>query len=113
MPRAAVTIDLSDEQRAELERLSRTPPGPNRVVAKALEPPPEGTSHWSVHDLARCLSLPTTTVHRILRDNRVKPHQVKTFKYSKNPERAAKVYDIVGLYLDPREGAVFVADCSI
>lgn len=78
------------------------------IVAKALEPPPAGTSHWSVRDLARELSLPPTTVHRVLRANRVKPHQVRTFKHSKDPQLAAKVCDIVGLYLDPPEGALVI-----
>jgi len=78
------------------------------IVAKALEAPPPGTSHWSVRDLGRELALPPTTVHRVLRANRVKPHQVRTFKHSKDPQLAAKVCDIVGLYLDPPEGALVV-----
>ncbi len=80
----------------------------NLVIAKALEPPPAGTSHWSVRDLARELSLPPTTVHRVLHANRVKPHQVRTFKHSRDPQLVEKVCDIVGLYLDPPEGALVV-----
>ena len=78
------------------------------IVAKALEPPPPGTSHWSVRDLARELALSPTTVHRVLRANRVKPHQVRTFKASQDPQLVAKVCDIVGLYLDPPAGALVV-----
>ena len=78
------------------------------IVAKALEPPPPGTSHWSVRDLARHLALPPTTVHRVLRANRVKPHQVRTFKHSTDPQLVAKVCDLVGLYLDPPQGALVV-----
>jgi transposase len=78
------------------------------IVAKALEPPPPGVSRWSVRDLARELSLPPTTVHRVLRANRLKPHQVHTFKHSKDPQLVEKVCDIVGLYLDPPEGALVV-----
>jgi transposase len=78
------------------------------IVAKALQPPPPGTSHWSVRDLARHLSLPATTVHRVLRANRVKPHQVRTFKHSKDPQLVEKVCDLVGLYLDPPDGALVV-----
>jgi transposase len=78
------------------------------IVAKALEAPPPGASRWSVRDLARSLGLPPTTVHRVLRAHRLKPHQVRTFKYSKDPQLAAKVCDIVGLYLNPPEGALVV-----
>ena len=38
------------------------------IVAKTLEPPPAGTTHWSVRGLARHRALPPTTVHRIWRE---------------------------------------------
>ena len=47
-----------------------------------------------------------STVHRIWRSHRLKPHRTRTFKYSRDPELVAKVVDIVGLYLDPPEGAL-------
>lgn len=37
------------------------------------------------------------------------PHRQGTFKLSPDPEFAAKVMDIVGLYLDPPEGAVVLS----
>jgi transposase len=78
----------------------------NRVIAKTLEPPPDGESHWSVRSLAREMRLAPTTVARIWREHKLKPHQTRTFKYSNDPELEAKVVDIVGLYLDPPEGAL-------
>lgn len=77
-----------------------------RVVAKTLEPPPEGVSHWSVRLLARELGMSPVTVHRIWRAHKLKPHQTRSFKYSRDPELAAKVVDIVGLYLNPPENAL-------
>jgi len=77
-----------------------------RVLAKTLEPPPAGESHWSVRRLAQETGLAPATVHRIWRQHRLKPHQTRTFKYSTDPELEAKVIDIVGLYLDPPEGAL-------
>ena len=47
-----------------------------------------------------------TTVHRIWRDHKLKPHQVRSFKFSKDPQLAEKVIDVVGLYLDPPKGAL-------
>lgn len=77
-----------------------------RVIAKTLEPPPDGESHWSVRRLAQATGLSPTTVHRIWREHRLKPHQVRSFKYSKDAELVEKVVDVVGLYLDPPAGAL-------
>ena len=78
----------------------------NRVIAKTLEPPPAGESHWSVRRLAEETGLAPASVHRIWTQHRLKPHQTRTFKHSRDPELQAKVIDIVGLYLDPPEGAL-------
>jgi transposase len=77
-----------------------------RVLAKTLEPPPDGTTHWSVRRLAAATGISPTTVHRIWRDHKLKPHQVRSFKFSKDPQLVEKVIDVVGLYLDPPKGAL-------
>ena len=77
-----------------------------RVLAKTLEAPPDATTHWSVRRLAEATGLSPTTVHRIWRDHKLKPHQTRTFKFSKDPQLVEKVVDVVGLYLDPPEGAL-------
>ena len=79
-----------------------------RVLAKTLEPPPGGESHWSVRRLAREVGLPPSTVQRIWQEHRLKPHRTRTFKYSHDPQLVAKVVDIVGLYLNPPEGALVI-----
>ena len=77
-----------------------------RVVAMTLQKPPDGSTHWSVRRLAQATGLSPTTVHRIWRDHKLKPHQVRSFKFSKDPQLAEKVIDVVGLYMDPPEGAL-------
>jgi transposase len=77
-----------------------------RVLATTLEPPPDATTHWSVRRLAAATGISPTTVHRIWRDHRLKPHQVRTFKFSRDPRLVEKVIDVVGLYLDPPKGAL-------
>lgn len=77
-----------------------------RVLATTLEPPPDGTTHWSVRRLAAATGISATTVHRIWRDHKLKPHQVRSFKFSKDPQLVDKVIDVVGLYLDPPKGAL-------
>ena len=77
-----------------------------RVLAKTLEPPPDGSTHWSVRRLAAATGISSSTVHRIWREHKLKPHQVRSFKFSKDPELVEKVIDVVGLYLDPPKGAL-------
>ncbi len=77
-----------------------------RVLAKTLARPTDGSSHWSVRRLATATGLSPATVHRIWRDHKLKPHQLRTFKFSKDPRLVEKVIDVVGLYLDPPEGAL-------
>jgi transposase len=77
-----------------------------RVLAKTLEPPPDGTTHWSVRRLAAATGISPTTVHRIWREHKLKPHQVRSFKFSNDPQLVEKVIDVVGLYLDPPKGAL-------
>ncbi len=77
-----------------------------RVLAKTLESPPDGSTHWSVRRLAAATGISPTTVHRIWRDHKLKPHQVRSFKFSKDPRLAEKIVDVVGLYMDPPKGAL-------
>ena len=57
-----------------------------RVLAKTLEPPPDGTTHWSVRRLAEATGISPTTMHRIWREHKLKPHQRRSFKFSHDPQ---------------------------
>jgi hypothetical protein len=45
----------------------------------------------------------------VWRDHGLQPHRQGTFKLSTDPNFEAKVMDVVGLYLDPPEGAVVLS----
>ncbi len=77
-----------------------------RVRAATLESPPDGSTHWSVRRLAGKTGISPTTVHRIWRDHKLRPHQMRSFKFSKDPRLAEKIIDVVGLYLNPPKGAL-------
>jgi transposase len=77
-----------------------------RVIETACTRKPEGETHWSVRTLAKATGVGRDTVHQILRQADLKPHQVGTFTQSPDPDFAAKVVDVVGLYLHPPENAV-------
>ena len=80
-----------------------------RVLAMTLETPPDGSTHWSARRLAQAAGMSASTVHRIWREHKLKPHQVRSFKFSKDPQLVEKVIDVVGLYLDPPKGAIVLS----
>jgi len=80
-----------------------------RIVQLAMSPPPAGRSRWTTRLLAKQVSLTAGCVSDVLRRNGLKPHLVRTYKVSRDPDFAAKVKDVVGLYLNPPEHAVVLS----
>jgi transposase len=80
-----------------------------RVVDLAMSPPPAGRSRWTTRLLAREVGLTSGCVSDLLRRHGLKPHRVRTYKVSRDPAFAAKVRDVVGLYLNPPEHAVVLS----
>lgn len=56
--------------------------------------------------MAKTTGISPTMIHRIWREHRLKPHQVRTFKFTTDPNAEEKILDVVGLYLRPPENAV-------
>jgi transposase len=80
------------------------------VVTRTLhESPPDGVTHWTAPAMAAASGLSVSSVQRIWRTHGLRPHQVRTFKLSTDPHFAAKVEDIVGLYVDPPAHAVVLS----
>lgn len=79
-----------------------------RVVEAACNGRPPDSTQWSVRSLAKATGVGRDTVHKILREHKLKPHRIGTFSHSPDPDFVAKVVDVVGLYLDPPENAVVV-----
>ena len=74
-----------------------------------MSPPPAGRSRWTTRLLAKAVGLTAGCVSDVLRRNGLKPHLVRTYKVSRDPAFAAKVRDVVGLYLNPPEHAVVLS----
>jgi transposase len=70
---------------------------------------PEGKTHWSCRDMARHAGVGKDTVARIWSARGLKPHLVETFKLSNDTKFEDKLVDVVGLYLNPPEGAVVLS----
>src|SRR5713101_7622497 len=80
-----------------------------RIVALTLGEPPGETTHWTGRVMAKAAGVSLTSVQRIWRAHGLAPHRIRTFKLSNDPKFAAKVRDIVGLYVDPPAHAVVLS----
>ena len=81
----------------------------SELIELAMSPPPEHCSHWTLRALARKLGIAVSTVFFILKRHGLKPHRVKSFKVSRDPEFEKKIRDVVGLYVDPPDHAVVIS----
>jgi transposase len=89
-----------------------TPFGPEvgeRIVALTLAEPPGETTHWTGRAMAKAAGVSLSYVQRTWRSHGLQPHRIRTFKLSNDPHFAAKVRDIIGLYIDPPAHAVVLS----
>jgi transposase len=94
-------------------RPSRIPPlrpeVAKRVVALTLSSPPASASHWTGSAMAKAVGISISSVQRIWRAHGLQPHRVRRFKLSNDPQFAAKLHDIVGLYVNPPDHAIVLS----
>src|SRR5271154_6559551 len=83
-----------------------TPEKIKQVVDMTLHEKPPNATQWSVRSMAAAAGVSYSSVQRIWRAHELKPHLVKTFKVSRDKNFAAKVEDVVGLYLNPPDKAL-------
>jgi transposase/transcriptional regulator with XRE-family HTH domain/DNA-binding CsgD family transcriptional regulator len=77
-----------------------------QVVVATLESTPKNATHWSRAKMAERSGLSKSTIGRIWKAFELKPHRTEGFKLSNDPLFVEKVYDVVGLYLNPPDAAV-------
>jgi transposase len=80
-----------------------------RVVALTCSAPPHEATHWTGRAMAQASGLSLRSVQRIWQAHQLQPHRVRTFKRSRDPAFAAKLVDVVGLYVDPPAHAVVLS----
>ena len=97
LPRGLTKNVSKDADYAQLRR---------RIIEMTTQEKPEGETHWSTRTLAAKLGTNSMFVSRVWRDNGLKPHLVKSFKVSNDPDFEEKLVDVVGLYMSPPENAV-------
>jgi hypothetical protein len=80
-----------------------------RVVAMTLAGPPPAASHWTGLAMAKAAGISVSSVQRIWRAHGLRPHLVRQFKLSNDPQFAAKLKEIVGLYVNLPDHAIVLA----
>jgi transposase len=92
-PRPNVHRKLSDEK-------------VEQVIQLTLQGPPKEATHWSTRLMEKKTGISRSTISRIWKAFRLKPHKRDTFTLSTDDFFVEKVRDIVGLYMNPPENAV-------
>lgn len=77
-----------------------------RLVELTTQTKPVAATHWSTRTMAAELGVSAASVSRHWRANGLKPHVVRGFKVSRDPQFVEKLEDIVGLYMSPPEHAL-------
>ena len=81
------------------ERVVAADARPIRRARPRTGPPPDGQGS----------GISVSSVQRIWRTHGLQPHRMRQFKLSNDPQFAAKLRDIVGLYVDPPAHAVVLS----
>ena len=97
---------MQDATRPGRPRTARAAVNAQEIVRLTLQETPKGATHWSTRTLAAHLGTNATAIARVLRAHGLKPHRVKSFNLSNDPNFIEKLEDIVGLYLNPPEHAL-------
>lgn len=100
---------------------SRRPGKPPRIttgdrlrIVNTVVKPPEPVTRWSIRDLTeelnrQGLKIGKSTVHEILMELDLKPHQFSMWLNSTDPDFTRKEAEIIGLYMNPPENALLLS----
>ncbi len=80
-----------------------------RILQLTTERIPKEATHWSTRLMAKYADVTQWQVRQVWTAAKLKPHRLKTFKISNDPEFAEKVIDVVGLYLNPPDNALLLS----
>ncbi len=76
------------------------------IVNATIHTTPSDATHWSTRSMAKAHGVSKDSIQRIWKQYNLKPHLIKTFKLSRDKRFLEKLYDVVGLYLNPPDKAI-------
>ena len=77
-----------------------------RILEATRQSPADGSTHWSTRKLAAKLGVSHMRVARVWGKAGLRPHRVRSYMTSDDPEFEKKAADVIGLYLKPPVNAV-------
>lgn len=81
------------------------------ILSATRKTPSGGSTHWTTRKLARHLGINHMLVARAWKRGGIRPHRMKRYMQSNDPEFESKAADVIGLYLNPpQHAAVFCVD---
>lgn len=80
-----------------------------RILFLTTQRIPHEATHWSTRLMAKYAGVSQWQVRNVWAAADLKPHRLKTFKISNDPQFAEKVVDVVGLYLQPPDNAMVLS----
>jgi len=99
---------LGDEPRSGRPR-GIEPSKAKEILKLTVERVPRESTHWSLRLMAKYAKVTEWQVRQVWNAANLRPHRLKSFKISNDPEFAEKVVDVVGLYLDPPANAMVLS----
>ena len=82
-----------------------------KILAKTQQPPPDGSTHWSLRKMASLMGVGKDLIRQVWREADLKPHRLDRYMASDDPQFEHKAAQIIGLYLNPpQHAAVFCVD---
>jgi transposase len=79
------------------------------IVKDTLTTTPPDATHWSLRTMAGKHDVSHVFIKKVWDAAGLRPHLVKTFKLSNDPQFIEKLRDVVGLYLSPPEHALVLS----
>jgi len=76
------------------------------IVNATIHTTPSDATHWSTRSMAKAHGVSKDSIQRIWKQYNLKPHLIKTFKLSRDKQFLEKLYDVVGLYLNPPDKSI-------
>jgi transposase len=70
---------------------------------------PYEATHWSLRLMMKYAGVTQWQVQQVWAASDLRPHRLRAFKISNDPQFAEKVVDVVGLYLQPPDNAVVLS----
>jgi len=83
-----------------------TPKLEAKILSWTAKEPNDGSTHWTTRKLARQLGINHMLVTRAWKRANLKPHRIKRYMASNDPDFEAKAADVIGLYVNPPQHAV-------